>query len=319
MADPEGIYNWHRLDDRITTSGQPTEEQLAEINALGVRHIVNLGLHSHEKALPDEAASVSRLGMEYIHIPVDFQNPTEKDFQQFCSVMERLKGVPVHVHCIANARVSAFFYRYRRDVLGMDDARAKAEMEAVWHPKGVWVDFVERRAAYDTMKAALPLGDFSCPITFESVRPPKPVVQQEGGVTYVVQGDYEIAFRTVLQFTSGKELPIRAKLFGEDSQKVVVRDAAGKPAALSGYTQGRSEIMDTDGNLIFQGRYYDTRTYQALTGDDALTPMGIRVCDHWINGFGRGSYAGHAFSLGVHLTREEDEPAFYGEARGRID
>jgi len=26
MADPEGIYNWHRLDDRITTSGQPTEE-----------------------------------------------------------------------------------------------------------------------------------------------------------------------------------------------------------------------------------------------------------------------------------------------------
>jgi hypothetical protein len=25
-----------------------------------VRHIVNLGLHTHEKALPDEAASVAR-------------------------------------------------------------------------------------------------------------------------------------------------------------------------------------------------------------------------------------------------------------------
>ena len=62
MADPEGIYNWRRLDDRITTSGQPTEEQLAEICALGVRHVVNLALHTHEKALPDEAASVSRLG-----------------------------------------------------------------------------------------------------------------------------------------------------------------------------------------------------------------------------------------------------------------
>jgi hypothetical protein len=233
--------------------------------------------------------------------------------------MERLKGVPVHVHCIANARVSAFFYRYRRDVLGMDDARARAEMEAVWRPKGVWVDFVERRAAHDAMKGPLPLGDFTCPIMFESVRPPKPVVKETGGVTYVVQGDYEIAFHTILRFTSGKELPIRAKLFGEDSQKVVVRDGAGKPAALSGYTQGRSEILDTDGNLIFQGRYYDTRTYQALTGDDRLTPMGIRVCDHWINGFGTGVYAGHAFSLGVHLTREEDEPAFRGEARGRID
>jgi protein tyrosine phosphatase (PTP) superfamily phosphohydrolase (DUF442 family) len=69
--------------------GQPTEWQLADIHALGVRHIVNLGLHSHEKTLPDEATSVCNLGT-YIHIPVDFQNPTENDFAQFCSVMADL-------------------------------------------------------------------------------------------------------------------------------------------------------------------------------------------------------------------------------------
>jgi len=145
MTDPKGIYNWYRLDDRITTSGQPTEQQLAEIRALGVTNIVNLGLHTHEKALPDEAASVAQLDMTYIHIPVDFQNPTEQDFEEFCTVMEQLKDVPVHVHCIANARVSAFFYRYRRDVLGMDETQARVEMEAVWRPKGVWAEFVARR------------------------------------------------------------------------------------------------------------------------------------------------------------------------------
>ena len=144
MGDPETIYNWRRLDGRITTSGQPTEAQLADIHALGVRHIVNLGPHTHEKALPDEAGSVGRLGMTYIHIPVDFQNPTDQDFEKFCSVMEQLKDVPVHVHCIANARVSAFFYRYRRDVLGMDEARARADMAEVWQPKGVWAEFVKR-------------------------------------------------------------------------------------------------------------------------------------------------------------------------------
>jgi protein tyrosine phosphatase (PTP) superfamily phosphohydrolase (DUF442 family) len=144
MADPETIYNWRRLDDRVTTSGQPTEPQLADIYALGVRHIINLGLHSHEKALPDEAASVSRLGMTYIHIPVDFQKPTDGDFDQFCSAMEQLKEVPVHVHCIANYRVSAFFYRYRRDVLGMDEAQARVDMERVWRPNGVWATFVGR-------------------------------------------------------------------------------------------------------------------------------------------------------------------------------
>jgi uncharacterized protein (TIGR01244 family) len=146
MADPEAIYNWQRLDNRITTSGQPTEKQLADIHALGVRHIVNLGLHTHEKALPDEAASVSRLGMTYIHIPVDFQNPTDDDFDQFCAVMEQLKEVPVHIHCIANYRVSAFFYRYRRDVLGVGEATARADMEQIWHPEGGWARFIRRSA-----------------------------------------------------------------------------------------------------------------------------------------------------------------------------
>ena len=93
---------------------------------------------------------------------------------------------------------------------------------------------------------------------------------------------------------------------------------AGRPAYLSGYTQGRSEIADGDGNVLFQGRYYDTRTFQSLAGDDALTPVGTRICDHWINGFGRGIFAGHAFSLGVHLTREGNGP-FAGAASGRID
>jgi hypothetical protein len=58
--------------------------------------------------------------------------------------MARLKEVPVHVHCIANYRVSAFFYRYRRDVLGMDEDRVRADMEQIWHPEGVWATFVGR-------------------------------------------------------------------------------------------------------------------------------------------------------------------------------
>jgi protein tyrosine phosphatase (PTP) superfamily phosphohydrolase (DUF442 family) len=75
MADPKAIYNWRRLDDRITTSGQPTEPQLADIHGLGVRHIINLGLHSREKALPEEAASVSRLGHDVYPYPRRFSEP----------------------------------------------------------------------------------------------------------------------------------------------------------------------------------------------------------------------------------------------------
>ncbi len=147
MGDPEKIHNWHRLDGNITSSGQPSEDELRAIRDLGVNHIVNLGLHSHEDALPDEAKSVSALGMTYIHIPVDFDNPTEGDFGWFCLTMAELQDAPVHVHCIANQRASAFLYRYRRDILGLDEAEARRSLERVWTPTGVWADFVARSPA----------------------------------------------------------------------------------------------------------------------------------------------------------------------------
>ena len=143
MSDPEDTYNWRRLDERLTTSGQPTEAQLAAIAALGVECVVNLGLHSHPKALVDEAASVAALGMDYIHQPVEFQNPTPGDLARFCDAMDVLAGRTIHVHCIANWRVSAFLYRWRIDRLGWDEARARVDLNAIWTPEGPWAAIVE--------------------------------------------------------------------------------------------------------------------------------------------------------------------------------
>ena len=142
MTAPDQIFNWRRIDDRISTSGQPTEAQLADLAAAGIRHVINLAPHSHERALPDEGASVVALGMAYVYLPVDFKNPTEADFSAFCAALAALGGDPVHVHCAANYRVSAFFYRYRRDVLGVDAKVARAAMDDVWQPTGVWARFV---------------------------------------------------------------------------------------------------------------------------------------------------------------------------------
>jgi hypothetical protein len=45
---------------------------------------------------------------------------------------------PEAIHCIANYRVSAFFYRYRRDVLGMDEAEARADLAARRRVGGIY-------------------------------------------------------------------------------------------------------------------------------------------------------------------------------------
>jgi uncharacterized protein (TIGR01244 family) len=149
MTDPVDIINWRRLDERTTTSGQPTEAQLARIAALGTGYVINLGLHTHERALPDEAGTVAALGMVYIHIPVAFDAPKEEDFTRFLAALEVAQGAPVHVHCILNARVSAFFYRYQREFLGVDTATARAAMDSVWRPGGVWAAFIRDKTEID--------------------------------------------------------------------------------------------------------------------------------------------------------------------------
>jgi hypothetical protein len=70
--------------------------------------------------------------------------------------------------------------------------------------------------------------------------------------------------------------------------------------------------------VIFGGRYYDSRAVQALAGDEALTGAGPVTVDHFENGIGEGTYAGHVLSLGVCATREGDSP-LRGEARGEMD
>jgi len=145
MDDLSDIYNWRRFNERLTTSGQPSEAQFSHIQTLGVTHVINLAMHDHEHALPDQRATLTQLGMTYIHIPVVFDNPTQADFDQFCSAMAETHTAQLHVHCIANLRVTAFLYKYWKDLQGMDELQARQLMDSVWQPGGVWADFIGDR------------------------------------------------------------------------------------------------------------------------------------------------------------------------------
>ncbi len=142
MTSLNDILNWRIWTENITLSGQPSEAQLATLAAAGVKHILNLAPHTNKGALTDEPGEVQALGMTYTHIPVDFDDPTNADFDAFCAAMSRLDGQRVHVHCIYNARVSAFFYRYARAGLGGTTASAYALMDSIWRPGGVWAEFI---------------------------------------------------------------------------------------------------------------------------------------------------------------------------------
>lgn len=149
MDDPQDIRGWQRLDDHTTTSGKIEEADVARLAAIGVRHVINLALDDSPEALAGEAQKLSAAGIGYTHIPVPFDAPTDAHFDEFRAAIAQIGDTPVHVHCIMNWRVSAFFYRFNRDYRGLDEKAAKALMEKQWQPgtsndprAKVWADFI---------------------------------------------------------------------------------------------------------------------------------------------------------------------------------
>jgi len=132
MGDPSDIRNWRRRSDAITTSGRLEAGDPARLAALGVRHVVNLALDDHPEALPDEAERLAAEGIGYSHIPVPFDAPRREHVAELARVLTDTKG-PVHVHCIMNWRVTAFFYLLDLEN-GVPEREARARMATVWDP-----------------------------------------------------------------------------------------------------------------------------------------------------------------------------------------
>ena len=141
----ESVYNYLPINNLFTTSGQPSENQFELIRDAGFETIINLAPNSVlENSVINETQVLANLGMKYIHIPVDFKNPTDDDFERFVSTIQNHQQRKVWLHCAANMRVSAFTYRYRCSVLGEDEQLAGADLRKIWEPFGVWKKFIKR-------------------------------------------------------------------------------------------------------------------------------------------------------------------------------
>ena len=141
------IYNAHRADDRLLTSGQPSEDQLRAVAAAGVDTVINLAPHDSRNALPDEPGLVAGLGMSYHYLPVVWDNPTEEDFAAFEQLMLELPpDSRTLVHCAANFRVSAFYSLYAMKHLGWSAEQADAFRAPIWDGSDypVWDAFISQ-------------------------------------------------------------------------------------------------------------------------------------------------------------------------------
>jgi len=132
------ISNYREYSSTFASSGQPTKDQLQLLKDDGFERIVYIAFSNSGNAFADEDVVVKELGMDYIHIPVIWDQPSAADFYSFAGAMQREPDRKTLLHCQVNYRASAFSFLYRvlyQDVAVVD---AKSAMNTVWQPDETW-------------------------------------------------------------------------------------------------------------------------------------------------------------------------------------
>jgi protein tyrosine phosphatase (PTP) superfamily phosphohydrolase (DUF442 family) len=138
----EQISNYREYSTEFSSSGQPTAEQLRMISERGFERVVYIAFSTDGNAIPNEDKIVKDLGMDYVQVPVVWNDPRPADFDAFASVMRQAPEKKTLLHCQVNFRASAFGFLYRVIYGGVAVAQAKADMNSVWQPNETWRDFI---------------------------------------------------------------------------------------------------------------------------------------------------------------------------------
>ena len=141
-ASLNDINNYREYSPLLSSSGQPTLEQLEAARDAGFERVVFLAYTDSEGSIEGEDSLVEKLGMQFAHIPVDWGAPRVTDFEQFAAVMQAAPMMKTLVHCQVNFRASAFSFLYR--VLHEDVAvgEAKDDLNGVWAPNATWQQLI---------------------------------------------------------------------------------------------------------------------------------------------------------------------------------
>jgi uncharacterized protein (TIGR01244 family) len=128
QADAGNIRNFMQVTPEFCTGGQPRVEHFAKLKADGVKAVLNLRQPGEHRA-DEEQEAVKAAGLKYFNIPVNYQNPTDANADEFLRITDDPSNRPMFIHCTAAIRVSAFWMirRVLRDGMSFDDALVEAK------------------------------------------------------------------------------------------------------------------------------------------------------------------------------------------------
>jgi protein tyrosine phosphatase (PTP) superfamily phosphohydrolase (DUF442 family) len=86
----------------------------------------------------DEPELLKQRGIEFVHIPIPFMEPTQEHVVAITRTLQRLKDKKVLVHCQVNLRASVMVFLYRVITLREAPTHAYEAVSRVWSPEGPW-------------------------------------------------------------------------------------------------------------------------------------------------------------------------------------
>ena len=134
------ICNYYKYNKLISTSGLPEIDEFELIKKEKFEIVVSLSMPTDSKTIENEDLILTKLGVVYVHIPVDFYAPKIKDFEIFRTLLKVYDKKKLWIHCTKNYRVSAFIYLYALIEQGRKDENI---LEKFWSPNKVWKKFID--------------------------------------------------------------------------------------------------------------------------------------------------------------------------------
>ncbi|ODL98286.1 protein tyrosine phosphatase family protein [Acinetobacter pittii] len=131
------------IHEHLFSSAQPSAEQLKLIKEFGCSTVINLALSNALNHLENEDRICLDLGLNYIHIPIDWEMPSAEQCLLVLDLIDHLvQNEIIWIHCAKNKRVSCLMYVYRQFYMNMDMPTSQDLLHEIWEPNETWTGLI---------------------------------------------------------------------------------------------------------------------------------------------------------------------------------
>lgn len=135
------IMNFYKYNDALAAGGQPSIAQIEQLKNAGYEAIVNLSPITTPNYVSSENEKVEKLGMKYIHFPVDCSNLESMHFNVFKGIMNGMKGKKVFVHCGGNIKSSNLIHAWHVVENMVEEKQSLETLYKIQQPEQKWFSY----------------------------------------------------------------------------------------------------------------------------------------------------------------------------------